>query len=83
MFYCEIMIGKEAFMNILSVLLCYALYIKNVVYIVSDKKMNSLEGMAERDPNSLKIRVFCFEKIFYWTWYVFSLALYGRLLLFW
>jgi dihydroneopterin aldolase len=44
------MIGKEAFMNILSVLLCYALYIKNVVYIVSDKKMNSLEGMAKEIP---------------------------------
>lgn len=49
MLYGELMIGEEVFLNVLLVLLCYALYIENALYTVSDKKikMNSLEDLTE------------------------------------
>jgi hypothetical protein len=47
--YGELIIGKEVFLNFLLLLLCYALYIENALYTVSDKriKMNSLEDLME------------------------------------
>ena len=49
MLYGELIIGEEVFLNVLLVLLCYALCIENVLYAVSDKKikMNSLEDLTE------------------------------------
>ncbi|MDH5793265.1 MAG: beta-propeller domain-containing protein [Candidatus Bathyarchaeota archaeon] len=43
------MIGEKGFYERSFVLLCYALYIENVLYTVSDKKikMNSLEDLTE------------------------------------